>query len=195
MYDVNQMANNEIGVNAITDSELLARVARHKKVYFNTSWAHYDTARPGSLHLAPPEGRRADLARDYAGMRDMFFGPYPAFDDLLAEIQEIQDRINANRVKIDPRPGHKPISDCSATNYYQKWFKLSIGVWGSTLSIRIYDPSQTAWLDSTSTWRQYAVDADTVINTAIAAGAAAHSGVLGNGVDATAFGIDDFAQG
>jgi len=35
------------------DPDLLTRVVEFKKVFFPASWAHYDTAQPGTLKIVP----------------------------------------------------------------------------------------------------------------------------------------------
>lgn len=93
-YDLMQVAASEIGERAIADLQLLARVVDHKSVYFASNWAHYETAQRGSLHLLPTVARMEDIKRDYAGMRDMFFGLYPSFDEVLAAITSLETRLN-----------------------------------------------------------------------------------------------------
>lgn len=93
-YDLMQVGASETGDRAIGALELLARVAAHKSVYFASNWAHYETARPGSFHLLPPASRLEDIKRDYAGMRDMFFGVYPSFDEVMAAITNLESRLN-----------------------------------------------------------------------------------------------------
>lgn len=93
-YDIMQVATSDIGGKAITDLALLARVATHKSVYFASNWAHYETAKPGSFHLLPSAHRLDDIRRDYAGMQDMFFGPYPAFDAVIVAITALETRLN-----------------------------------------------------------------------------------------------------
>jgi hypothetical protein len=94
-YDVTRIAAGKAGARAITDLKLLERVRSHKSVYFASNWAHYEAACPGSLRLLPSEPRQDDIRRDFAAMRDMFFGSYPSFDDMLATLRDLQERINA----------------------------------------------------------------------------------------------------
>jgi len=96
-YDLYQLAQHERGRRAVADRELLARVAEHKSVYFASGWAHYETAVSGGLRLVPNEARQKDLAHDYSLMRDMFFGPSPTFEEILATLQALEVEINASR--------------------------------------------------------------------------------------------------
>ncbi len=82
------------GRAASQDFELLERVRRHKDTYFRSAWANYETAKPGTLRLRPPEHREAELQSDLDKMRVMFFGVPPIFEDILAALREAEDTIN-----------------------------------------------------------------------------------------------------
>ena len=94
-YDLHQMAPSERGRRALADRALLERVADHKRVYFACGWASYETAPTGGIHLVPHESRMRDVAQDYERMRDMFFGPFPRFEEILVTLQELETKINA----------------------------------------------------------------------------------------------------
>lgn len=104
-YDIMRVAPSEIGGKAIADLALLARVAAHKSVYFASNWAHYETAQPGSFHLLPAAYRLEDIKRDYAGMQDMFFGPYPSFETVIAAITALETRLNTEIAEADRHRG------------------------------------------------------------------------------------------
>lgn len=74
--------------------DLLERVRLHKSRYFASSWAHYETAVPGTLRLAPPAARLAELRRDYAAMRPMFLTAPLTFDAMLAVLAEAEQALN-----------------------------------------------------------------------------------------------------
>jgi hypothetical protein len=75
--------------------DILADVALHKKRFFASPWASYDTARPGSFRLVPPAGRHAALARDYEEMRPMFLRDPPSFGDLIRELRQAEEMLNS----------------------------------------------------------------------------------------------------
>jgi hypothetical protein len=93
-YDVCQMAAHPAGQRAMKDLDLLARVVDHKRTYFQSAWARYDAARPGSLHLVPPDHRLAGLKADFQQMQPMFTEPPPPFDEILGQLRSIEDTIN-----------------------------------------------------------------------------------------------------
>lgn len=80
---------------ALAQLELLEDVARHKSRFFASGWAHYDTARPGSLKLYPPAHRLGELRLDYEKMRPMFLFEPPTFEEMLAHLAEAEREINA----------------------------------------------------------------------------------------------------
>jgi len=53
-YDLCRMAAHPDGQRAMKDLDLLDRVVRHKRIYFQSAWVHYEAAKPGSPWLVPP---------------------------------------------------------------------------------------------------------------------------------------------
>ncbi len=95
-YDVWSISRSEIGRSALEDRALLARVVEYKKTYYYSSWASYETAKPGTLRLLPNEQRIRELRSDYIRMREMFFEEPPSFEDLMTGISSLQDMINSD---------------------------------------------------------------------------------------------------
>ena len=82
------------GRAAATRFDLLERVRLHKSRFFASSWAHYDTAVPATLRLAPPPARVAELRRDYTAMSPMFLSPPPNFEEILSTLREAESAIH-----------------------------------------------------------------------------------------------------
>jgi hypothetical protein len=93
-YDLSRLYRHEYGQLAIRDVGLLASVVEHKKVFFREAAARYDLAQPGSLRVCPPEAHVARIRGDYRDMREMFFAEAPPFDSLMADLRELEDRVN-----------------------------------------------------------------------------------------------------
>ncbi len=93
-YDVYRMAESPVWQRALAAIELLDRVADHKSVFFKSAWAHYDTARPGTLRLTPSAHIIRELSQDYIAMQPMFFGEPPSFQEILASLPALEARIN-----------------------------------------------------------------------------------------------------
>ena len=94
-YDVAVMAGTDIKARALGDPRLLARVTRHKDLFYHCGWARYDLARSGTFRVLPQEDRVPELRRDYQSMAVMMFDPPPAFDDILAGLERLEREINA----------------------------------------------------------------------------------------------------
>lgn len=75
--------------------DLLERVRLHKSRFFQSSWASYDTARPGTLRLSVPQARLAELSRDYAAMEPMFLSPPPPFTEMVETLRQAEQAISA----------------------------------------------------------------------------------------------------
>jgi len=93
-YDLAQLATGPHRATALSHTPLLHAVADHKDLYFRSSWARYDTARPGTLRLAPPKARLQELRDDYVAMRPMFFNEPPRFDEVLEVLADLEAEIN-----------------------------------------------------------------------------------------------------
>jgi hypothetical protein len=65
-----------------------------KSQFFGSSWANYDKAKPGTFRLVPPPERLSLLRRDYQAMRDMYLTDPASFDDILAILADLENRIN-----------------------------------------------------------------------------------------------------
>ncbi len=98
-YDVSRLYRHELGKKAIADFELLAQVVRHMDAFFREAAARYDLAKPGSLRLIPTPESEGELRRDYRQMHEMFFGDVPPLDEILADIREIEGRVNSVALK------------------------------------------------------------------------------------------------
>lgn len=93
-YDLYQLSKMAISNNALQQLDLLHRVVEHKKVFFRSSWAHYETAVPRSFHLVPSPERLVSLRADYTQMKAMIFGEYPEWKTIIQGLKELEDKIN-----------------------------------------------------------------------------------------------------
>lgn len=93
-YDLYRLSQDDIGRPALARQDLLARVVTHKRLFFASAWASYETARPGSFHLVPREDRLPTLRKDYAEMRAMIFGMYPSWEEVVEGLRVLEQQIN-----------------------------------------------------------------------------------------------------
>lgn len=92
--DVAMIYPSDVGKRAIENIKLLEEVVKHKRVFFPSSWANYDAAKPGSLLLTPNADLEKALRADYGQMKDMFFGAPESFESVLALIGEMESVVN-----------------------------------------------------------------------------------------------------
>jgi len=97
-YDLCQLSQHDIGQQALNRCSLLDRVVAHKQLFFASAWAHYETATSGNFHLVPPEERMPILRADYARMREMIFGEALAWEQIIRNLRELEDRINCKKI-------------------------------------------------------------------------------------------------
>jgi hypothetical protein len=79
---------------ALDQHDLRDRVVAWKGQFFDSSWASYHLAKPGTFRLVPPPARLPALRRDYQAMRDMYLSEPAPFDDILAILADLERRIN-----------------------------------------------------------------------------------------------------
>lgn len=86
--------STEYGQLAMKDFGLLASVVEHKNAFFREAAARYDLAKPGSLRVCPSDANVAQIRTDYRDMREMFFAEAPPFDTVMADLRELEGRVN-----------------------------------------------------------------------------------------------------
>ncbi len=94
-YDMAMMAAAPVKAAALADLALLADVVAFKARFYPRSWAQYDQAKPGSFKLVPTGNVLSAVQKDYVQMRNMIFGRYPAFDEIMSTLKSLEHEINA----------------------------------------------------------------------------------------------------
>ncbi len=93
-YDLAMMAQSGVKKSALADLDMLEAVVEFKKRFYPRGWANYDLAKPGTFKLLPKETVLAVLKKDYADMKQMIFGRYPPFDEVMAVLADLECEIN-----------------------------------------------------------------------------------------------------
>ena len=93
-YDIFCFCKNGFKERAFGKSDLLETVAQFKEKFYPSSGAQYGSARIGTLMLTPPKHVLKDLKQDYAKMREMIYGEYPNFEEILKCIGNLEKEIN-----------------------------------------------------------------------------------------------------
>jgi hypothetical protein len=94
-YDLYRMAQSDVATLALADLSLLDDVVKFKQRFYHCGWASYDTAKPGTFKLMPTESGVAELRKDYAAMRPMFFSDPPEWNKVLVGLKTLEDQINS----------------------------------------------------------------------------------------------------
>ena len=89
------MYNAPICQKALNRPDLLDNVVQFKQRFYYTAWAHYDEAKPKTFHLLPKEENIDNLQDDYKKMKNMIFGTYPTFEEIIASLGLLEAKINA----------------------------------------------------------------------------------------------------
>ncbi len=93
-YDVFKMLDTEYESNALANLELLNDVVSFKKQFYHRGWANYDSAVPQTMKLMPNEAWIDFLKADYKSMKEMIFGDYPEFDQIIGKLESFQNKLN-----------------------------------------------------------------------------------------------------
>jgi len=94
-YDMYCLIKSAIINTALQQIDLLEKVVGFKNRFYYSLRARYDLAKVGSLRLIPPETSWPVLRRDYSNMKNMIFGEYPSFEEILNCLSDTEKRINA----------------------------------------------------------------------------------------------------
>ncbi len=93
-YDLYVMAHSKVKEDVLNQPELLQQVVDFKKKFYPQNHARYDLAVPKTLKLLPPEHSVSLLKEDYAAMKKMIYGDYPAYDTIMATLADLEIEIH-----------------------------------------------------------------------------------------------------
>ena len=77
------------------DLALLAEIVDFTRKFYPRSWAHFELCKPGTMLLMPSEHAMPVMKADYAAMRNMIYGDFPSFDEILSTIKKLETGINS----------------------------------------------------------------------------------------------------
>ena len=93
-YDVYMLSKKGILNEALSNLDLLDEVRDFTMKFYNRSWSNFETARIGSLRIAPNEKYINELKQDYLNMQVMIYGEIPSFEEIMIRLKEIENIIN-----------------------------------------------------------------------------------------------------
>lgn len=94
-YDIGQIMDTPIAEEALRDKGLYQSVIEHRRIFIGLRGFDYETLRPGSLHIVPPDNIYESWKKDYETMQEtMIYGDSMPFDMLVDKIRSLNERIN-----------------------------------------------------------------------------------------------------
>ncbi len=95
LYDVYCMANSQVKESAFARKELLEKDIAFKQKFYYAKGAHYETATLAEISLVPAEYIMDDVKADYIAMKNMIYGEYPDFDDIIDCLKQLELEVHA----------------------------------------------------------------------------------------------------
>ena len=95
-YDIYRMYHSPVYAAAKANLALLQDVVDFTRKFYPRSWAHFELCKPGTMLLMPSEHAMPVMKADYAAMRNMIYGDYPSFDEILRIIKQLESEINSS---------------------------------------------------------------------------------------------------
>lgn len=94
-YDLYLLSQDkEIRLEALEDKDLLSKVVHFKNRFYPVGWAKYEEAIKHKLRLVPDDYRIAELKKDYEKMKDMIYGKYYSFDEIICYLKQLEKEVN-----------------------------------------------------------------------------------------------------
>jgi len=94
-YDLARLALSGVKNIALADLEILVAVVAFKQKFYPSAWAQFESAKPPTFKLIPPEVRISTLAKDYQAMQNMIFDKPLSFDKIMRTLTALEKEINA----------------------------------------------------------------------------------------------------
>lgn len=93
-YDFYCLLNSNIKEKAVSEIVLLKKVSEHKSYYYRSKKAYYEKAVKGTLKIIPSHVVLLEMEKDYNRMKDMLFGSYPEWVEIIEELKKFEKDFN-----------------------------------------------------------------------------------------------------
>lgn len=93
-YDLTCLADSSCKDSALQNLALLEKVVTFKQKFYPRKWARYEDATVKSIRLIPDRYRFKEMKDDYHSMREMFFGEFPTFEDVIEKLSNLEMEIH-----------------------------------------------------------------------------------------------------
>lgn len=93
-YDIYKMIKKDIGNKSLNQIDILRMVVIFKDKFYHCNWAKYEEIFEGKCKLIPNNEAIEIFAKDYEIMKNMFYGKYPSFDEIIQCLAEFENVLN-----------------------------------------------------------------------------------------------------
>ncbi len=94
-YDLHCLLRSDVGKPALANRDLGTDCVRQARMFFDRPDYDLSSAAPGTFAIAPTGAMVDALSRDYTNTTAMIFGEAPAFDEILASANRIEQALNS----------------------------------------------------------------------------------------------------
>lgn len=95
LYDVYCLANSWVKAAAFARKELLEKDIMFKQKFYYTKSANYERATLAEISLLPAESIIDELEADYVAMKNMIYGEYPSFKEIMSALKKLEAEVHA----------------------------------------------------------------------------------------------------
>lgn len=94
IYDIGQIMDTPIAMEALSDKELYLSVIEHRKTFIGLKGFDYSTLMPQTINIIPPKDIYEMWKKDYESMQEtMIYGDSLPFDKLIDKMKELNERL------------------------------------------------------------------------------------------------------
>lgn len=94
LYDIEKIMDTEFGNMALSNQNLYDTVIFHREKYSRYNWMDYTSLQKATISFLPPANVNEQYKKDYTDMKEhMFFGDALEYDNLIARLQELLERV------------------------------------------------------------------------------------------------------
>ncbi len=98
LYDLEKLMDTEHGIEALKSTTLYNNIVAHREKFNAIRGINYSNHTPDKISIVPPDSIIEQWREDYQAMtRNMFYGNFLTFDELINRITELQKRINTSQ--------------------------------------------------------------------------------------------------
>lgn len=94
LYDLERITNTPVAGNALKNKELYQSIVAHRRMFTAVKGVDYSTFMPENIRIIPPEKMMTQWENDYNKMQTMIYGEFLSFNELIAKIKILNERVN-----------------------------------------------------------------------------------------------------